>query len=94
METDDELLSKGLARDIIRRVQAKRKTLDLDIEAKISLSVWIEESELFDADWAHVKIETRTHNGTLNAGKPDENSESFMVDQTRIFFQIDINQIT
>ena len=94
METDDELLSKGLARDIIRRVQAKRKTLDLDIEAKISLSVWIEESELFDADWEHVKIETRTQNGTLNAGKPDENSESFMVDQTRIFFQIDINQIT
>ncbi len=94
METDDELLSKGLARDIIRRVQAKRKTLDLDIEAKISLSVWIEESELFDADWEHVKIETRTEIGTLNAGKPDENSESFMVDQTRIFFQIDINQIT
>ena len=91
MERDDDLLSKGLARDIIRRVQAKRKDLDLDIESKISLSVWIEGLELFDVDWEHIKIETRTENGSLNVEKPRETSDSFLVDGTKVYFHIDNN---
>ena len=31
MRLNDELLSKGLARDIIRHVQAKRKEINLDV---------------------------------------------------------------
>ena len=31
MHTDSDLLSKGLARDITRRIQAKRKELDLQV---------------------------------------------------------------
>ena len=40
MSLDDDLLSKGLARDIIRRFR-QRKEMDLRIEAEISLrSLW------------------------------------------------------
>ena len=41
MNDTPALLSKGMARDIVRRVQAKRKDLNLDIEATIDLEVWL-----------------------------------------------------
>ena len=56
MVLDEDLLSKGLARDIIRRVQAKRKDLDLDVEATISLSVWIE--GLDSVSYTHLTLPT------------------------------------
>ena len=49
MTDSPELLSKGLARDITRRIQASRKDMNLEIEDTISLKVWMQNApELFD----------------------------------------------
>ena len=91
MEVNPELLSKGLARDITRRVQAKRKELDLDLEATIKLTVWLDEGspELMESDWKYVQNETRAPNADLNTGKGDENSDVFDVDGISIGFKIE-----
>jgi len=88
METNPELLSKGLARDIIRRIQSKRKELDLDLESSISLSVWVEGVELFDSDWRHISSETRAGKSSLNSGKMPSGAESFHVEGSEVFFHI------
>ena len=88
MHTDSDLLSKGLARDITRRIQAKRKELDLQVESSIVLSVWIEGMELEDRDWQHVTSETRAGESSLNEGEPSEESDKFEVDGTIVHFQI------
>ena len=44
MNDTPALLSKGMARDIVRRVQAKRKALDLDIEATVDLELALQRS--------------------------------------------------
>ena len=88
MHTDSDLLSKGLARDITRRIQAKRKELDLQVESSIVLSVWIEGMELEDRDWQHVTSETRAGEFSLNEGEPSEESDKFEVDGTIVHFQI------
>ena len=88
MHTDSDLLSKGLARDITRRIQAKRKELDLQVESSIVLSVWIEGMELEDRDWQHVTSETRSGESSLNEGEPSEESDRFEVDGTIVHFQI------
>jgi Isoleucyl-tRNA synthetase len=61
MQISPELASKGLARDIIRRIQQKRKDLELDIEENIELTVWLDQGnpELLENDWAHLQNETR-----------------------------------
>ncbi len=88
MDIDAELLSKGLARDIIRRVQAKRKQLDLEVEATIELSVWVDGMELADDDWEHVKSETRAGRASLNEGKSPTDTETFEVDRTNVMFYL------
>ena len=99
MSLDPALLSRGLARDIIRRIQQKRKDLDLLIEATIDLDVWLPLGcpELVEADWAWVKAETRAERATLHAGAPDEGEagesedskvESFTVDTDTIYFSV------
>lgn len=89
MSLDDELISKGLARDIIRHVQAKRKDLNLDVEASIELSVWIESREqLLDNDWSHIQIETRAGNAHINSGDIPDRTEYFEVDGIGINFSI------
>ncbi len=88
MDIDAELLSKGLARDIIRRVQAKRKQLDLEVEATIELSVWVDGMDLADDDWEHVKSETRAGRASLNEGKPPADTETFEVDRTNVMFYL------
>ena len=88
MHTDSDLLSKGLARDITRRIQAKRKELDLQVESSIVLSVWIKGMELEDRDWRHVRSETRAGESSLNEGEPSEESDKFEVDGTIVHFQI------
>jgi isoleucyl-tRNA synthetase len=57
----ESLLSKGLARDIIRRIQAKRKELDLEVDATISLEVWLPENapNLSEEDSKHIGSEVR-----------------------------------
>ncbi len=88
MDIDAALLSKGLARDIIRRVQAKRKQLDLDVEATIGLSVWVDGIDLAEHDWGHVKSETRAGTVSLNEGKHPSDAESFEVDQANVKFYL------
>ena len=88
MHTDSDLLSKGLARDITRRIQAKRKELDLQVESSIVLSVWIEGMELEDRDWQYITSETRAGESSLNEGGPSEESDKFEVDGTIVHFQI------
>jgi len=89
MEIDDDLLSKGLSRDIIRRIQAKRKDLDLEIEAKINLNVWLEGGEISNYDWQRVIVETRAENAYLNEGNANSGSIEFEVDGVKISVHIE-----
>ena len=60
MNDAPELLSKGLARDITRRIQAMRKTLNLEIEATIDLEIWMKDApQLFPDDEQWIVNETR-----------------------------------
>jgi len=88
LDLDSDLLSKGLARDITRRIQAKRKELDLNLESTIELDIWVDGIELADSDWLHVKNETRAGNASLNDGDPHPESDSFEVDGTSVAFHI------
>jgi isoleucyl-tRNA synthetase len=85
-----ELLSKGLARDIIRRVQQKRKDLDLDVDASIELTVWLGEGnpELAEYDWEHVQSETRADVAALNQGEGPADADSFTIDDATIHFVV------
>jgi len=85
---NEELMSRGLARDIIRRIQSKRKELDLDVEESISLSVWIEGGVLADEDWKHVQTETRAGSATLNEGEVAGDADVFEVDGVSISFSV------
>ena len=89
MNDTPELLSKGLARDITRRIQAKRKNLNLDIEATIELEVWMENSpDLFQADQDWIVAETRARSAIFhpNGESPNSSTENFEVDGTKIYF--------
>ena len=88
MSLNDELISKGLARDIIRHVQAKRKDINLDVESLINLNVWISEINLFDNDWSHIQIETRAGIAGINQGEISEDSEYFEVDGIGVYFSL------
>ena len=91
---DDDLLSKGLAREITRRVQSKRKDLDLDLEVSIDLTVWLEESspKLNPEDWEYVKSETRANPADLSYSKPSKNSDEFEIDGETICFSLKPNK--
>jgi len=84
------LASKGLARDIIRRVQQKRKDLSLELEASITLSVWLGEGnpDLSEADWAHVQRETRAGSASLSSGEGPSEADSFSVDDAEVRFTV------
>ena len=74
MSDSPELLSKGLARDITRRIQASRKDLNLEIEDTITLSVWMKDApELFEEDRAWIINETRANKAEFSndEGKGD-----------------------
>ena len=90
MQISPELASKGLARDIIRRIQQKRKDLELDIEENIELNVWLDEGnpELLESDWNHLQNETRAGKATLELGVGPNDSEEFEVDDSKIFFKV------
>jgi hypothetical protein len=70
-------------------VQAKRKEINLDVEALIELNVWIESSEiLFDNDWSHIQIETRAGGASINQGDIPKGIEYFEVDGIGVNFSI------
>jgi len=89
MSLDDDLLSKGLARDIIRRVQAKRKEMDLRIEAEISLEIALgpDSPKLAENDWDHILSETRATSGKLT-GDLSSSESTFEVDGIIIGFTV------
>ena len=87
MSDNPELLSKGLARDITRRIQAARKDLDLAIEDTISLQVWMKDApELFQEDSAWIISETRASSADFNIGEGE--GDSFEVDGATIWYTV------
>jgi isoleucyl-tRNA synthetase len=87
MTDSPELLSKGLARDITRRIQASRKDMNLEIEDTISLKVWMQNApELFDQDKNWIISETRANNSEFIVG--EGNGESFEVDGSTIWYNV------
>jgi isoleucyl-tRNA synthetase len=88
MRLNEELLSKGLARDIIRHVQAKRKEINLDVESSIRLEVWVDGQDLYIDDWNHIQTETRAGIATLNEEKIPNSSDSFEVDGINVKFLV------
>ena len=69
-------------------MQAKRKEMNLDMESKIELSVWVEGLELANDEWEHVKSETRAGNASLNEGDVHNDAENFKVDGTSVMFYL------
>jgi isoleucyl-tRNA synthetase len=90
MTTTPELLSKGLAREIIRRVQQKRKDLNLEVDATITLSVWLGDGnpDLLEADWTHVCSEVRAAASNLTNDTPPADADHFEVDGASIHFNV------
>ena len=87
MSDTPELLSKGLARDITRRIQAARKDLDLAIEDTISLKVWMKDApELFEEDANWIITETRASSSEFNVG--NGSGDSFEVDGSTIWYSV------
>ena len=91
MNDSPALLSKGMARDITRRVQAQRKALDLAIEATIDLEVWMENGpEMLADDEAWVASETRAAGCIFHesGNQPPKDAERFEVDGTVVHFTV------
>ena len=91
MNDTPALLSKGMARDIVRRVQATRKDLDLAIEATIDLEIWLSNApEMMATDEQWVATETRAA-GCVFHGSNDQapsDAEQFEVDGTIVQFTV------
>ena len=94
MTLNDALLSKGLAREITRRVQSKRKDLDLDLEDTITLTVWLTEEspKLESKDWEYVQSETRASSAELSYSKPSKKVDNFEVDGINLYFSLKANK--
>ena len=91
MNDTPELLSKGLARDITRRIQAKRKDLNLSIEANIELEIWSQNApELYQSDKDWIISETRASAAVFHPAEESASgeTESFEVDGAKIFFTV------
>ena len=96
MTDTPELLSKGLARDITRRVQSARKDLNLQIEDTINLTVCVANApELFDEDKSWIVNETRANSASFMSGneglKSSESgvSDSFEVDGATVWYSVE-----
>ena len=90
IEITEDLISKGLAREITRRIQSKRKELDLELEATISLKVWLEPEspKLNSEDWSYIVSETRSKPAKLIIGDCDTNLDNFQVEENKIYFKV------
>ena len=91
MNDTPALLSKGLARDITRRIQAMRKDLNLAIEATIDLEVWTQNApEMFEQDREWIVSETRAAAAIFysESETPPGDAEAFEVDGTSVWFTV------
>jgi isoleucyl-tRNA synthetase len=92
MQDTPGLLSKGLARDITRRIQSKRKDLNLEIEATIDVDVWMTNApELFAVDQEWIAKETRASGIAFHSENAPEGTESFDVDGAHISYKVQSN---
>jgi isoleucyl-tRNA synthetase len=89
MQDTPYLLSKGLARDITRRIQSKRKEMNLEIEAMIDVEVWVKDApELFEEDQSWIAKETRSSGISFSGDQPPEDVEAFDVDGAQIAYRV------
>ena len=91
MNDTPDLLSKGLARDITRRIQAMRKDLNLAIEATIDLEVWTQNApEMFEQDRQWIVTETRAAAAIFHSDSDQAvtDAEHFEVDGTTVWFTV------
>ena len=90
MQDTPHLLSKGLARDITRRIQSKRKDMNLEIEAMIDVEVWMKGApELFAEDQTWIAKETRSSGIVFNVDDAPSDIEAFDVDGAQIAYRVD-----
>ncbi len=91
MNDTPALLSKGLARDITRRIQAMRKNLNLAIEATIDLEIWSKNApEMFEQDREWIVSETRAAAAVFHSDSETHSAdaETFEVDGTTVWFTV------
>ena len=89
MQDTPHLLSKGLARDITRRIQSKRKDMNLEIEAMIDVEVWMKGApELFAEDQTWIAKETRSSGIAFNVDHVPSDIEAFDVDGAQIAYRV------
>ena len=89
MQDTPHLLSKGLARDITRRIQSKRKDMNLEIEAMIDVEVWMTDApELFEEDRTWIAKETRASGIVFSEEASPSDAESFDVDGATIAYRV------
>ena len=90
MAITEELLSKGLARDIIRRIQQRRKDLDLDVQATVEIDVGLQSDgiDLLEHDWTWIQNEVRSSGGRLIEGPLPEEDLSFEVDGVMVHIRV------
>ncbi|MBT6645667.1 MAG: isoleucine--tRNA ligase [Euryarchaeota archaeon] len=90
MSQNANLLSKGMAREVVRRVQQKRKELDLEIEDTIKLQVWLPPAapEILATDWAWLKNETRAGEASMTLADAPQGVDEFSVDDLIIKYQV------
>ena len=89
MQDTPHLLSKGLARDITRRIQSKRKDMNLEIEAMIDVEVWMKDApELFEEDRVWIAKETRASGIAFSQEASPSDAESFDVDGATIAYRV------
>ena len=89
MQDTPHLLSKGLARDITRRIQSKRKDMNLEIEAIIDVEVWMTGApELFEEDRTWIAKETRASGIVFSEDASPSDAESFDVDGATIAYRV------
>jgi isoleucyl-tRNA synthetase len=91
MALTPELLSRGMARDVTRRVQARRKAMDLEMEATIALEVWTKDApDLAEADRTWIADETRAAQAVFHPegeAAPDD-AEAFTVDGATVHIRV------
>ena len=73
------------------RQSNERKELDLDVDATISLNVWLDEGnpELLGGDWDHLSQKFVRRLQFSTKGASSCRADSFDVDGTGIHFRVD-----
>ena len=85
---DDTLRAEGLAREVVNRLQAARKKLDLPYEARVDIT-WQADGELATAIDAHSKtIAAETLALSMTAGAASEHEAD--IDGTSFVFDMSV----